>query len=71
MLSKKEVAECVDCYVMVKTLERMLRFVRKSSLPSLARNTGEMSVLVIAQQLQVNGRASSAMLSCGEGQQRL
>ena len=71
MPSKKEVAECVDCYVMVKTLERMLRFVRKSSLSSLSRNAGEVSALVIAQQLQVNGRASSAMLSCGEGQQRL
>ena len=71
MLGEKEVAECVDCYVMVKTLERMLRFVRKSSLSSLARNAGEVGALVIAQQLQVNGRASSAMLSCGEGQQRL
>ena len=71
MLGEKEVAECVDCYVMVKTLERMLRFVRKSSLSSLARNAGEMSALVIAQQLQVNGRASSAMLSCCAGQQRL
>ena len=71
MLSKKEVAECVDCYVMVKMLERMLRFVRRSSLSSLARKAGEVSVLVGAQHLQVNGRASSAMLSCGEGRQRL
>ena len=71
MLGEKEVAECVDCYVMVKMLERMLRFVRESSLSSLARNAGEMSALVIVQQLQVNGRASSAMLSCGAGQQRL
>ena len=71
MPSKKEVAECVDCYVMVKTLERMLRFVRRSSLSSLARKAGEVSALGGAQQLQVNGRASSAMLSCGEGQQRL
>ena len=30
MLGEKEVAESVDCYVMVKTLERMLWFVRKS-----------------------------------------
>ena len=71
MPSKKEVAECVDCYVMVKTLERMLRFVRRSSLSSLARKAGEVSASVGVQQLQVNGRASSAMLSCGEGQQRL
>ena len=71
MPSKKEVAECVDCYVMVKTLERMLRFVRRSSLSSLARKAGEVSALVGVQQLQVNGRASSAMLSWGEGQQRL
>ena len=48
MLGEKEVAECVDCYVMVKTLERMLRFVRKSSLSSLAQNAGEMSALVTA-----------------------
>ena len=71
MLGEKEVAECVKCYVMVNTLERMLRFVRRSSLSSLARNAGEVRALVIAQQLQVNGRASSAMLSCGEGQQKL
>ena len=71
MLGEKEVAECVDCHVMMKTLERMLRFVRTSSLSSLARKAGEVSALVGAQQLQVNGRASSAMLNYGEGQQRL
>ena len=68
MLGEKEVAECDDCHEMMKTLERMLRFVRRSSLSSLARKAGEVSALVSALRLQVNGRASSAKLSCGEGQ---
>ena len=70
MLGEKEVAECVDCHVMTKTLERMLRFVRRSSLSSLARKAGEVSALVGALQLHANERTSSTTLSCGEVQQR-
>ena len=71
MLGEKEVAECVDCHVMTKTLERMLRFVRRSSLSSSARKAGEMRALVSALWLQVSRLASNVTLRCDGRQQKL
>ena len=54
--------------MMMKTLERILRFVRRSSPSSSVRKAGTMRALVSALWLQVSSRESDVMLRCGEGQ---